>query len=66
MGFTKADGNKVRERAALESMLGELGEDGWELVQIFNTDWGRTAVFKRPSRRGRWPATHVLSWAQDR
>jgi hypothetical protein len=56
-GFTKADGNLVRGQAALEPMLSELGEDGWELVQIFDTDWGQTAIFKRLSSGGRGPST---------
>jgi hypothetical protein len=54
-GFTKADGNTVQGRAALDPMLNELGEDGWELVQIFDTDWGQTAVFKRHWAKGRHP-----------
>jgi hypothetical protein len=41
------------DHAQLESMLNELGRDGWELVNAFDTNWGRgatqdmIAIFKR-------------------
>lgn len=42
------------DHAKLEVMLNELGRDGWELVNAFDTNWGHgatqdvIAIFKRP------------------